>query len=99
MSEQKPSIVVLISGHGSNLQAIIDACENGKIGGQVTAVISNRPGAYGLERAGQAEIDAIELDHKKFASRDEYDAALKQTIDEYQPHFGGTRRFYAHSNC
>lgn len=78
-------IVVLISGNGSNLQAIIDACEAGKINGEVTAVISNRPDAYGLERAQNAEIDAIELDHKKFASRAEYDQALRQTIDEYQP--------------
>ena len=85
MNEQKPTIVVLVSGHGSNLQAILDDCEAQKINGQVVAVIANRPGAYGLERAEQAEIDAIELDHKKFASREDYDAALKQTIDEYQP--------------
>jgi phosphoribosylglycinamide formyltransferase-1 len=85
MNEQKPTIVVLVSGHGSNLQAILDDCEAQKINGQVVAVIANRPGAYGLERAERAEIDAIELDHKKFASREDYDAALKQTIDEYQP--------------
>ncbi|NQZ08782.1 MAG: phosphoribosylglycinamide formyltransferase [Algicola sp.] len=81
----KPSIVVLISGNGSNLQAIIDDCEAGKINGKVTAVVSNRPGAYGLERAQNAEIDAIELDHKKFDSRAQYDQALRQVIDEYQP--------------
>ncbi len=81
----KPSIVVLISGNGSNLQAIIDACDAGKINGKVTAVVSNRPGVYGLERAQNAEIDAIELDHKKFDSRPEYDQALRQVIDEYQP--------------
>jgi phosphoribosylglycinamide formyltransferase-1 len=81
----KPSIVVLISGNGTNLQAIIDACDAGKINGEVKAVVSNRPGAYGLERAQNAEIDAIELDHKKFDSRPEYDQALRQVIDEYQP--------------
>jgi phosphoribosylglycinamide formyltransferase-1 len=80
-----PSIVVLISGNGSNLQAIIDACDTGKIKGKVTAVISNKPDAYGLERAQNAEIDAIELNHKLFASREDYDQALRQSIDEYQP--------------
>ncbi|MFT4929040.1 MAG: phosphoribosylglycinamide formyltransferase-1 [Phenylobacterium sp.] len=85
-STTKPaSIVVLISGNGSNLQAIIDACAEAKINGTVTAVISNRPGVFGLNRAEEAEIDAIELDHKKFASREDYDCALTQTIDEYQP--------------
>jgi phosphoribosylglycinamide formyltransferase-1 len=80
-----PAIVVLVSGNGSNLQAIIDACQSGTIKGRVTAVIANRPEAYGLTRAEEAEIDAIELDHKKFASREDYDQALRQVIDEYQP--------------
>lgn len=82
---QQPCIVVLISGNGSNCQAIIDACATGKINGTVNAVISNRPGVYGLTRAEEAEIDAIELNHRKFDSREDYDNALRQTIDEYQP--------------
>lgn len=49
-----PSIVVLISGSGSNLQAIIDACLQNKIDGQINAVISNKSDAYGLVRAAQA---------------------------------------------
>ncbi len=79
------AIVVLISGDGSNLQAIIDACEAGKINGRVTAVISNRAGVHGLTRAENHEIDAIELNHKRFDSRAEYDVALAQTINNYQP--------------
>lgn len=78
-------IVVLISGSGSNLQAIIDQCEAGKIDGQVVAVISNKADAYGLERAKNAGIDAITLSHKGYPSRSDYDAALQQAIDKYQP--------------
>ena len=86
MSESsKTPIVVLISGNGSNSQAIIDQCEQGKIDGQVVAVISNKADVYGLERAKKANIDAITLSHKGYPSRDEYDVALRQTIDKYQP--------------
>jgi phosphoribosylglycinamide formyltransferase-1 len=84
-TRQQSSIVVLISGNGTNLQAIIDACLAGKVNAKITAVIANRPAAYGLTRAEEAEIDAIELDHKRFDSREDYDRALAQTIDEYQP--------------
>ncbi len=84
------SIVVLVSGNGSNLQAIIDACElpadhAAAINGTVKAVISNRPGVYGLERAANHQIDAITLDHKLAESREAYDQALMAKIDEYQP--------------
>jgi phosphoribosylglycinamide formyltransferase-1 len=79
------SIVVLISGSGSNLQAIIDACAAGFIAGRIRAVISNKAGVYGLERAAEADIPAIVMDHKSFVDRQSYDAALQQTIDSYQP--------------
>lgn len=79
------SIVVLISGSGSNLQAMIDACAAGFIAGRIRAVISNKAGVYGLERAAEADIPAIVMDHKSFADRQSYDAALQQTIDSYQP--------------
>ncbi|WP_087019463.1 phosphoribosylglycinamide formyltransferase [Thaumasiovibrio subtropicus] len=79
-------IVVLISGSGSNLQAILDACEQGKIAdSQVVAVFSNKESAYGLERARQAGVDAISLDAKAFDSRDSFDDALANKIDAYTP--------------
>jgi phosphoribosylglycinamide formyltransferase-1 len=78
-------IVVLISGSGSNLQALIDQCQAGLIDGQITAVISNRPAVAGLQRAVKAGIDAITLDHKAFDSRASFDAELKRRIDQYEP--------------
>jgi phosphoribosylglycinamide formyltransferase-1 len=79
------SIVVLISGNGSNLQAILDKVDSGKIAGKVTAVISNRGDAYGLERAKVAGVHAQCIDHKAYASREEYDQALQQSIDSFAP--------------
>ncbi|MDP2560299.1 phosphoribosylglycinamide formyltransferase [Psychrobium sp. 1_MG-2023] len=78
-------IVVLISGNGSNLQAIIDACENNTISGEVAGVVSNRPDVYGLERASNSNIASSVLDHKKFDSREDYDLELIKVIDQYQP--------------
>ncbi|ACV27099.1 phosphoribosylglycinamide formyltransferase [Kangiella koreensis] len=79
------NIVVLISGNGSNLQAIIDSVQNGAIDGCVSAVISNKPDVYGLERAEKAGIPAIAVDHSQFSSRSDFEQALIQTIDQYQP--------------
>jgi phosphoribosylglycinamide formyltransferase-1 len=78
-------IAVLISGSGSNLQAIIDACKSQQINGEIVAVISNRPGVYGLERAEKASIETVVLDHKQFESRDAYDSALMQEIENFTP--------------
>ena len=78
-------IVVLISGSGSNLQAIIDGCNDGRINGNVVAVISNRPDVKGLERARNHGIEAITLDHRNFDSRETFDAALAQHIDNFEP--------------
>lgn len=78
------SIVVLISGSGSNLQAILDACETGFIAGRVSAVISNKAGVYGLERAALAGVKALVLDHKAYADRASYDQALIATIDAHK---------------
>ena len=78
------NIVVVISGNGSNLQAIIDQCAAGKIDGQVVAVISNNADAYGLVRAEQADISTVVLDHKAYSDRDEYDHVLAATIDIFQ---------------
>ncbi|MFP3874214.1 MAG: phosphoribosylglycinamide formyltransferase [Thiohalophilus sp.] len=78
-------IVVLISGSGSNLQAMIDQIHRGDTPARIVAVISNRADAYGLKRAEQAGIPARVLSHRDYSSREEYDAALQQVIDGYQP--------------
>ncbi|MEO0473622.1 MAG: methionine adenosyltransferase [Bacteroidota bacterium] len=79
------NIVVLISGSGTNLQAIIDAVESGKIDGKLAAVISNRPDAQGLNRARQHGIETVVLDHTEYGTRDAFDADLLQAIERYQP--------------
>lgn len=81
----QPSILVVISGSGTNLQAIIDGCIKGKISGHICAVISNVPGVFGLQRAQNAGIETLTLDHKEYASREEYDEALATEIDQYAP--------------
>lgn len=78
-------IVVLISGQGSNLQALIDAQQQGRISGKISAVFSNNPAAYGLERAESAGIPHHALDAKAFTDRVSFDLALAQAIDQYQP--------------
>ncbi len=75
------NIAVLISGSGSNLQAIIDACESGQINGRVSVVISNRPGVFGLERATSSGIATQVIDHQQFDSRETFDAELIKHID------------------
>lgn len=71
---------VLISGRGSNLQAIIDAIADGRLDATIAIVISNRPGAQGLDRAKAAGIETLTLDHKAFASREEFDRALAHEL-------------------
>lgn len=79
------NIVVLISGSGSNLQSIIDACQRNEIDGQIVAVVSNKSDAYGLVRAQEAGIPALCVSSKAFADRQAYDAALLDAIEQYQP--------------
>lgn len=78
-------IVVLLSGSGSNLQAFIDACQSGQLQADIVSVISNRPGAQGLERAAKAGIDSCVIDHTEFASREAFDEYLAQCIAAQQP--------------
>lgn len=85
MSTPRLKLVVLISGSGSNLQAIIDSIANGSLHAEVTAVISNRPDVKGLARAQAANIPAITLDHKIFDNRDAFDRQLVNEIDQHQP--------------
>lgn len=81
----KKRLVVLISGSGSNLQALIDACSAQTLNAEIVAVFSNKADAYGLLRAQQAGIPALALSPAEFSSRDDFDAALQAHIDEYQP--------------
>ncbi len=76
-------IVVLISGGGTNLQAIIDACTDSNYPGEVVAVVSNKADAYGLTRAENADIATVSLSHKEFESREDYDQALIKKIDAF----------------
>ena len=85
MNNRPLSIVVLISGRGSNLQSIVDATAGGELPVEIRAVISNVPGALGLERARQAGIEAVTLDHRRFEDRESFDAALARLIDRYHP--------------
>jgi phosphoribosylglycinamide formyltransferase-1 len=84
MSTTPLPVVVLISGSGTNLQAIIDrAAEDLPI--EIRAVISNRPGVHGLQRAADAGIETRVLDHTAFADRERYDQALVELIDSFTP--------------
>ncbi|MET0102379.1 MAG: phosphoribosylglycinamide formyltransferase [Sedimenticola sp.] len=83
-NRQKLPLVVLISGSGSNLQAIIDGAA-GDLPAEIRAVVSNRETAYGLERARQAGIQTRVLDHKEFPDRESYDQALGDLIETFEP--------------
>lgn len=78
-------LVVLASGAGTNLQAILDAIANGEIAAEVRAVISDKPGAYALQRARQAGIAAQALNPRDYATREAFDAALAELIDQHTP--------------
>ena len=78
-------IIVLISGNGSNLQAIIDACKSGIINGKVVGVISNRDDAFGLERAKKDNIPSKVINHNNYNTRIDFDQKLVSTIKKFQP--------------
>lgn len=73
---------VLISGNGSNLQAIIDACENGSLQAVIAVVISNKESAYGLERARKHGLNNIFIDPKMFDTRQDYDTEILKHLKE-----------------
>lgn len=80
------NIVILISGRGSNMQAIVEAHEAGQLaGGQIAAVVSNRPQAAGLAWAAARGIATAVVDHTTFADRETFDAALADTLDRFSP--------------
>ena len=83
------NIVILISGTGSNMAAILRTAEreswNKRLGARVAAVISNRPDAKGLLTAAEAGVATAVVDHKAYAGRQEFDAALREAIDVHEP--------------
>ncbi len=81
----KPRLAVLISGNGSNLQAVIDSCDSGDLPAEVVVVVSNKASAYGLERAVKAGIPTLVKEWKKGQDREEYDRELAKMIADYSP--------------
>ena len=77
-------IAVMISGSGSNLEAIVKACHEKNIYGEIVYVISNNPDAYGIERAKKYNIPVKIIDHKSFTDRDDFDDALKEFLDNLE---------------
>ncbi len=79
------NVGVMVSGGGTNLQAILDAVESGRItNAKIKAVISNNPGAFALERARNHGIEAVCVSPKDFGSREEFHRALLETVDGYR---------------
>ncbi|MCB0966516.1 MAG: phosphoribosylglycinamide formyltransferase [Ilumatobacter sp.] len=78
-------IVVLVSGNGSNLQAVLDACADGRLPADVVAVVSNRSGAYALERAATAGVPSVQVGKHDDESRRDYDARLADIVAGFAP--------------
>lgn len=85
--EHTPKVVMLISGSGSNMATIVDTLRKDQVAVDFAAVISNKEDAAGLQKAAERGIATHVLSHKDFATREDYDRALIQSIDEYQPDF------------
>ncbi len=78
-------LAILISGSGSNLQAFIDACASGALPASIALVLSNKPGAGGLERAEAAGIPTLTIDHRNFDSREAFDQAMLDALAPVAP--------------
>jgi phosphoribosylglycinamide formyltransferase-1 len=93
-------LVVLISGNGSNLQAILDACASSFLPARVVAVFSDHRQAYGLERARQAGVPAVYWPKSKNQERQDYDATLAEQVASFQPDWvilAGWMRLLSHT--
>ena len=82
MSDALPTIGVLISGRGSNLQALIDAIRDGRLAARIGVVISNKAGAAGLDRARAAGIETLVFNHRDYGSREAFDSVLAAALRE-----------------
>lgn len=80
-------LVILISGRGSNMQSIVDACRNENWPARVVAVIANKPDAPGLAWAAEQGIATAAVPHRDYPSREAFDAALAREIDRHDPHY------------
>ena len=79
------SFAVLISGNGSNLQAMIDAIEGNQISGKICCVLSNKEDAYGLQRAQEVKIPTEVVSNKDFETREEFDTEMVKVLSSYNP--------------
>jgi phosphoribosylglycinamide formyltransferase 1 len=84
--EARARIVVLVSGNGSNLQAVIDGCAAGSIDGQVVAVVSDKPDVFALQRAEAAGVPAVHVGRRPGEERADYDARLADVVAGFGPH-------------
>jgi phosphoribosylglycinamide formyltransferase-1 len=81
------ALAILISGSGSNLQAIIDAIECGQLDAEIRTVVSNNPQAYGLQRATKHGLPTRVIDHRDYPEREQYDAMLQQYLQTLAPDY------------
>ena len=84
---KKLSLAILLSGNGTNFQAIVDSIENGRLKAAIKIVISNKKDAFGLKRAKKHNIKNLCLDHKDFEDRKSYDQKLKEIIKQERVDF------------
>ncbi len=80
-------LVVMASGNGSNLQALLDATASGAVAASVVAVFSDKPDAYALERARRSGVPAVGMPCRKGQARSDYDAALADAVAAYEPDY------------
>lgn len=85
MSKAAKRLAILISGRGSNMLAIARACQQGTINAGVVLVLSNRPGAAGIESARELGLETAVIDHTRFASRQDFDLALHDRLLQASP--------------
>ena len=85
MSSTPKRLVILISGRGSNMLSLLEACRRGDINGHVAAVVSNRADAGGLEHARQAGVETAVVDHTAFPDREAFDRELYRVVSAFQP--------------
>ncbi len=81
------ALAVLISGNGSNLQAIIDAIEADRLNAEIRVVVSNEPGAFGLERARKHGLEVRVIDHRDFERREQFDQSLRECLQRFEPDY------------
>ncbi|MFN3826741.1 MAG: phosphoribosylglycinamide formyltransferase [Micavibrio sp.] len=83
--KNKIRMAVLISGRGSNMDALIKACQDPSYPAEIVAVISNRPDAAGLHKAQKAGIQTAIVDHKAYQGREAFEAVLQETLQKFEP--------------